>query len=135
MDVRKESCQVCPYRRDVPSGVWAAVEYEKLAEYDRETAQQPPSFFGCHATPEHICHGWAVVHGRQGPGHELLGLRLLAAIGEWDMSNEIPPEGTPLFSSGGEACEHGKRDIENPSPEALRAVRRLADKYERLQWS
>jgi hypothetical protein len=126
--IRKESCGACPYRRDVPSGVWAAQEYEKLASYDGPTGSQPPGPFHCHATTEVYCHGWAVVHSRQGPGHELLALRMFPPDGD------VPPEGAPLFKSGTEAAEHGKRDILHPSDEALEVVARLMRKYERLQY-
>jgi len=135
IDIRKESCTACPYRRDVPSGVWAASEYDKLAGYDKETPDQPMGVFHCHATPEVICHGWAVVHGRQDKGHDLLGLRLLAGMGQFDFNQlDEVKEGVPLFSSGTEACEHGKRDIANPSPEARAVVERLGNKYERLRF-
>jgi hypothetical protein len=134
LKVRSESCTACPYRRDVPSGVWSAVEYDKLADYDKPTAEQPMQYFGCHATPEFICHGWAVVHGRQDHEHELVSLRLAASLGVYDMDTEIPAEGVPLFSSGTEAAEHGKRDILNPSPEAKEVSARLASKYKRLEW-
>ena len=127
-DIRKESCTACPYRRDVPSGVWAASEYEKLAEYDKETGEQPVGAFHCHATPEVICHGWTVVHGRQDYAHEPLAFRL------WGIDPTTVEEHTPLFSSGTEACEHGKRDIENPSEEAMAVVERLQGKYERLRF-
>lgn len=126
-DIRKESCTACPYRRDVPSGVWAASEYEKLAEYDKPTGDQPAGAFHCHATPEVICHGWAVVHGRQDHAHELLAARL------WHIDTSTVEEHSPLFSSGAEACEHGKRDIANPSEEAIETVARLQGKYERLR--
>jgi hypothetical protein len=128
-DIRKESCLACPYRRDVPSGVWAAQEYEKLAEYDRETYDQPMGAFHCHATPEVICHGWTVVHGRQDYEHEPIAFRM------WGIDPDSVEEHTPLFSSGTEACEHGKHDILHPSPEAREVVARLMDKYDRLQWS
>jgi hypothetical protein len=129
-DIRKESCTACPYRRDVPSGVWAAQEYDKLAQYDAETGEQPPGAFMCHATPDVHCHGWAVVHGRQDHAHEPLAFRF-AGINP----DDIPPEGVPLFSSGTEACEHGKRDIKNPSEEAKAVVERLMGKYDRLRFS
>lgn len=133
--IRKESCTACPYRRDVPSGVWAASEYEKLAGYDNETQEQPMGVFHCHATPDVICHGWATVHGRQEGAHELISLRLAAGMGLFDFAElDKVREGTPLFSSGAEACEHGKRDIENPSQEAMDVVARLSDKYERLRF-
>jgi hypothetical protein len=128
-EIRKESCLACPYRRDVPSGVWSADEYEKLALYDAPTGDQPFGAFMCHATPEVFCHGWAVVHSNRGGANELLALRLEHYEGE------IPPEGAPLFSSGTEACEHGKRDIENPSDEAKEVAQRLVSKYDRLKWS
>ena len=42
----KSPCGSCPYRQDVPSGVWAASEYEKLPAYDApETFMQPPGLF------------------------------------------------------------------------------------------
>ena len=127
--IRSESCMACPYRRDVPSGVWSATDYDKLPDYDKPTGEQPWAPFGCHATPEFYCHGWAVVHSRQPYDHEPLAFRLAGINPETD----IPPEGTPLFSSGAEAAEHGKRDIEHPSDEARAVVARLMDKYERLQ--
>jgi Family of unknown function (DUF6283) len=131
--IRSESCTACPYRRDVPSGVWAASEYDKLADYDGETFDQPVGVFHCHATTEFICHGWAVVHGRQ--EHDLLGLRLLAGMGGFDFAQlDEVEEHAPLFSSGAEAAEHGKRDIKNPSAAAKEVVRRLGDKYERLRF-
>lgn len=128
-DIRKESCTACPYRRDVPSGVWAAQEYDKLAEYDAETGEQPAGAFHCHATPDVLCHGWVVVHGRQDHAHEPLAFRM------WGIDPSTVEEGTPLFSSGAEAAEHGKRDIENPSQEAVAVVERLQGKYDRLRFS
>jgi hypothetical protein len=41
-------CGSCPYRRDVPSGVWDAAEYEKLPRYDGPMADQPARLFLCH---------------------------------------------------------------------------------------
>ena len=130
--VRSESCSACPYRRDVPSGVWSAAEYDKLTEYDGPIYQQSPTAFSCHATPEHLCHGWAVVHGSG--DKELLGLRILSLMeGE---PIEVPPPGSvPLFDSGAEAAAHGKRDIEHPSDEARATAARLVRKHPRLQWS
>jgi hypothetical protein len=119
----------CPYRRDVPSGVWAAHEYDKLVDYDRPTAEQPRAPFMCHATPEVYCHGWAVVHCSRGHENDLLALRVERFRGE------IPEERAPLFSSGAEAAEHGKRDIDNPSDEAIAVATRLSGKYTRLRWT
>src|SRR5262245_5487003 len=109
-EIRSMPCSACPYRRDVPSGLWAAHEYDKLIDYDEITPNQPFAVFACHATPEHLCHGWAVCHTSRGNEYDLLALRI------WG-SGPIPEAGVPLFASGAEAAEHGKRDIEEPSAE------------------
>jgi hypothetical protein len=109
--------------------VWSATEYDKLPAYDRVTSEQPWGGFMCHATPEVYCHGWAVVHGRQPHDREPLAFRLAGIDPE-----DIPAEGAPLFSSGAEAAEHGKRDIEDPSDEAIAVVERLQGKYDRLRF-
>lgn len=129
--VRKQPCSSCPYRRDVPSGVWAEKTYDLLIPYDNVTGEQPPNPFGCHSTPEHFCHGWAVVHMNRGSEYELLSLRIAAFSGGERV--EIPEAAVPLFSSGTEAAEHGKRDIMNPSDEAKAVVEKLQGKYERLR--
>lgn len=46
LTVRTEPCSSCPYRRDVPSGVWHREEYEKLLQYDDSTEILPA--FMCH---------------------------------------------------------------------------------------
>lgn len=67
-------CASCPYRRDVPSGVWHPDEYTKLRRYDEDTSQQPAGLFICHQTDaendaRRVCAGWVGCHGDQ-----LLGL-------------------------------------------------------------
>ena len=133
--IRPEPCSSCPYRQDVPSGLWAHHEYEKLRDYDLPTNQQPSEPFGCHATPEAYCCGWAVAHTRRGTAgnhpFDLFALRLAGSFGHWDMV--MPDTKTPLFATGNEAADHGQRDIENPSLEAKVAVARLTRKYPRLE--
>lgn len=128
--IRNQPCSACPYRRDVPSGIWAADTYDKLIPYDNDTWDQPGGAFACHATPEHECHGWAVVHSNRGREHELLALRLMGVSVE-----DVPEATVPMFESGTEAAEHGKRDIENPSQEAKDAVAKLTSKYDRLRFA
>jgi hypothetical protein len=113
----------------VPSGIWDATEYEKLARYDADTLSQPPGLFLCHLTnrqnKERICAGWASCHD----GDELLALRLAVIEGR------ISPETAritrdyrspvPLFASGAEAAAHGMRDIEQPGNDALRAITKI----------
>lgn len=125
-EVRSKPCQSCPYRVDVPSGVWAHEEYEKLRDYDEPTGNQPLAFFACHATPEHLCNGWAVVHTSRGHRFDLLALRLLSGP-------EIPVSDIELWPSGNIAADHGQADIEDPTPEAKAAMARLRSKYERLR--
>lgn len=123
--VRSAPCSACPYRRDVASGVWGHHEYEKLREYDRPTGEQPFEAFSCHATPDHLCHGWASVHNTRGRENELLSLRL-------EGNPEVPECNVPLFASGNEAADHGQRDIDAPSEQAEDTMVRLMRKYPRL---
>jgi len=125
-DVRSQPCSACPYRRDVPSGLWAAHEYDKLRDYDKPTPEQPWQVFMCHATPEHYCHGWAVVHTSRGNDRDLLALRVHGYP-------EIPEAGVPLFACGNDAADWGQADINDPSDEAKDTMQRLVRKYPRLQ--
>ena len=120
-----------PYRRDVPSGIWARHEYDKLREYDAITPHQPFGKFACPASPEALCHGWAVVHSNRGHEYELVALRI-RGIGE--PPAKIPQVVVPLFSSGNEAADHGIRDLENPSERAMEFTRDLMAKHPRLDF-
>ncbi|QFG10349.1 DUF6283 family protein [Mycobacterium phage DyoEdafos] len=123
-------CGSCPYRRDVPSGIWAAEEYTKLKEYDHDMASQATGLFLCHqhdAGSEHqrLCSGWV---GHRGPDH-LLALRLASAFGsmsreELDHTFDYTSP-VPLFTSGHEAAEHGMRDIDAPDEDAERAIAKI----------
>jgi Family of unknown function (DUF6283) len=124
--VRAQACSACPYRRDCPSGLWQEHEYDKLPPYDAPTGDQPLAPFMCHATPDHYCHGWAVVHSGRGHDHDLLALRLFGCP-------SIPPPNTPLFESGAEAAEHGKRDVDAPSDDAVKTMERLVRIHPRLR--
>lgn len=124
-------CGSCPYRRDVPSGVWADEEYDKLPEYDKDTAYQPPGVFLCHQQNGCICAGWAATHDMD----ENLALRIAA------MSGSIEPDDyelvinystpTELFDSGEEAAAHGRAEIEQPGDKARKAIDKLTRKQER----
>jgi hypothetical protein len=129
--VRSMPCTACPYRRDVPSGLWAANEYDKLPDYDKPTADQPMAVFACHATPEAYCHGWAVVHTTRGQEFDLLALRISHLMGRFD--GVIPVSPVSLFASGAEAAAHGQAEIESPSAQARATVARLTRKYPRLE--
>lgn len=114
----KTPCGSCPYRRDVPSGVWAREEYEKLPAYDGEIIDQlragAGSLFMCHQRDGCLCGGWLLTHGVD----NLLALRLNPV----DPSVRDYSSDVPVFSSGAEAAEHGVRDLDAPSREARRKV-------------
>jgi uncharacterized protein DUF6283 len=120
---RKRPCASCPYRRDVPSGLWEAHEYDKLGSYDGDTAVQAiagafKAFF-CHTKDGHLCAGWVGCHDM----HENLAIRMHDGVDYDAVLNYRSP--VPLFASGAEAAAHGKRDIANPGPEAQRKIEQL----------
>jgi hypothetical protein len=121
-------CGSCPYRLDVPSGVWAEEEYAKLPEYDRETGHQPARAFLCHQQDGRLCAGWVGCHDMT----HSLGLRLLAFSGALtdDDVDEVLDYQTdvPLFTSGAEAAEHGLLELRQPSEKAARTIQRLSRK-------
>lgn len=123
------ACESCPYRRDAPSGVWDASEYEKLLAYDLDTAYQPTALFLCHQNSAgddraRLCAGWVGCHGV-----ELLALRLAGAQGEMTESDLRAAfdyrSPVALFTSGEAAAEHGLKNIENPDGAALAAMAKI----------
>lgn len=119
-------CVSCPYRRDVPGGVWHLTEYEKLFKYD--DMEDPDSFnvFLCHQLNDRACAGWVAVHDMENS----IGLRLAASKGyvtdpgaflEFETDVE-------LFESGTEAAMHGLRSIRDPDTKAKRMIERLEKK-------
>ena len=116
MKCQDTPCKFCPYRKDVPSGVWSSSEYEKLLRYDNETMYQPMHRFACHNDPELACTGWLAVSMQSNHAHESLALRIRPV----DVSSFAPD--TEFFQTHTEACVHGLRDIDNPSQEAEDAM-------------
>lgn len=107
-------CGSCPYRRDVPSGIWHSEEYQKLPLYDGETWEQSPALFMCHQNDGCLCGGWLLSHDR----NHLLALRLhVVDDSVWDYD-----PGIDVFSSGAAAMAHGLKDIDNIGPEAQRKI-------------
>lgn len=128
-------CKSCPYRLDVPSGIWDPEEYAKLPTYDGSIADQAvagaTTVFCCHTDPERLCAGWCGTHDLE----ENLGIRLAAVAGLLDdeefwaaVDYESP---VALFDSGAEAAAHGLREVERPSERALRAIFLLERRLER----
>jgi Family of unknown function (DUF6283) len=116
----KNPCGTCPYRKDVPFGVWAREEYEKLPRYDGATFTQPMGLFLCHQQDGRICAGWCGTHDME----ENLAIRMHARempeevwTAVLDYSTEVP-----LWESGQAAHDHGIAEVDAPSPTARRKI-------------
>lgn len=122
LGVAKRPCGSCPYRKDVPSGVWSENEYQKLPDYDNDMPEQPQARFDCHQRDGNLCAGWLACHGPE----NLLSLRIAHILGRvivpevWTYKTDVP-----VFASGQEACEHGMAEVDNPGPEALALIAKL----------
>lgn len=121
-------CVSCPYRRDVPSGVWSEDEYAKLPPYDGETGEQPASAFMCHQQDDRLCAGWVGCHDME----ESLGIRfavLTGGLAADDLDAVFDYEcSVPLWASGQEAHDHGMREVLAPGPDAAKTIKRLRGK-------
>ena len=116
----KAPCGSCPYRRDVPAGIWHPSEYAKLAQYDGDTMDQSPALFFCHQQDGHLCAGWVGCHDMD----HALALRLNAVDpATFDYTSPVP-----LFASGAEAAHHGISGVEDPDPKALATIAKLERK-------
>jgi hypothetical protein len=121
----KSPCPTCPYRKDVPSGVWHESEYGKLPEYDGPTFEQPVGAFFCHQQNGRLCAGWCGTHDMG----ESLGLRFAASTGVLSTEDVeaaldyVSP--VPLFASGEAAAMHGIAQLDNPSPEARAFMQKI----------
>ena|ERR1035441_6863319 len=121
-------CGSCPYRKDVPSGVWAREEYLKLPAYDLETGEQPTAIFLCHQQTGRPCAGWCGTHDM----NHSLAMRF-AAMSRGTSRETIDAildyqTDVPLFSSGAEACQHGLKGIRRPSEKAKGLIVNLSRK-------
>lgn len=123
MRPRKNPCPSCPFRKECPSGLWAAEEYDKLPAYDAPTWDQPPTVFMCHTGPDEACAGWVATFDMA----QMLGLRIRVSIfGDVDIDAFLDyATDVAVFSSGAEAAEHGKREIEFPSERAAGAIEKI----------
>lgn len=120
-------CTTCPYRRDVPSGIWDRSEYEKLPAYDhRDFGESPMAVFHCHQEPmigkPTVCHGWLSVHP------DCIAVRMARFSGlitkEHMAQIPIKPDPKP-YDSGQQAYRAGIKGIRRPGKKAEAAVRGL----------
>lgn len=115
----KAPCKTCPYRKDVPAGIWHPTEYQKLPLYDGETFEQRSmSLFFCHQQDGNLCAGWIGCHDPV----ELLALRL-HRVHPSTYEYRCP---VPLLASGAAAAAHGMTKVEDPDDNALKAISRLS---------
>lgn len=131
MHVHNKPCSACPYRKDCPSGVWDKSEYLKLAEYDKETYDQPIKVFLCHDgdRTSTICRGWLDTHQK----HDLLSLRLAVSTGAADPDIfDLPLSDVPCFESGQAAHDHGVKELEYPSNKAIKTQHKLIRRHPEL---
>ena len=121
-------CISCPYRRDVPSGIWDETEYAKLEQFDGETWSQPTTVFLCHQQDGRLCAGWVACHDMA----ESFGLRVACLNGRLgiDELEEVYDYQTdvPVFGSGAEAAAHGRRLLDDPPAEAVAQIKKLVRK-------
>lgn len=133
LECAKAPCKSCPYRKDVPSGVWAAHEYDKLPAYDGEIFEQvlkgAVGVFMCHQNDGKLCAGWVGAHGAS----NLLAMRLASFADNPPIAPEVWEYKSPvsLFESGQAARAHGRRHIRRPKADAKRAIARLVRQRER----
>lgn len=121
-------CGSCPYRRDVPSGVWDEEEYAKLPRYDQATYAQPSGAFMCHQQDASLCTGWVGCHDM----NESMGLRMLVITGRMEGTDAATvldfTTSVPLFSTGAEAAAHGRAELYTPDDKARRVIAKLRKK-------
>jgi hypothetical protein len=119
--VAPRPCASCPYRADVPAGIWDEAEYAKLPDYDRDTADQPYRGFGCHRGDGRLCAGWL---GHRRP-MDLLAVRIGVIGGSLPEVVASYTTDVPLFASGREAAEHGRSGIAEPDDRAREAAAKI----------
>ena len=123
---RKTPCASCPYRVNVPSGIWDKSEYAKLPRYDGEMHEQTATaVFMCHQQDGCVCSGWLAHRDPE----DMLAVRLGLMRGQLDPSCLDYSTGVPLFASGAAAAAHGTREIETPSAAAVAAISKITVKH------
>jgi hypothetical protein len=124
LQVNPEPCFSCPYRKDVPSGVWHTEEYEKLRKYDEPPIGEMPALeiFLCHQTKvagqEIVCKGWCMVH------IDSIAVRLAQLQGQL-FPEAFTPTKAELHASGNAAADFGEKDIKRPKANAVKVSEKL----------
>lgn len=123
---RKNPCASCPYRKNVPSGIWDASEYQKLPAYDGEIFEQSAdAVFMCHQDDGCVCSGW-LAHCED-PA-DMLAVRIGLMRGVLDPVCLDYTTDVPLFESGAAAATHGLEHINEPQAAAMEAAAKIVRK-------
>ena len=129
LHVDPKPCSTCPYRKDVPPGIWAEEEYQKLRGYDDGAQPLALATFLCHQSTitdrETVCRGWLSVHC------ESVAVRLAEARGEVPPGAKYDPVPVPLYATGNEAADAGLRGVKRPSRKARREIDKLTVRKKR----
>lgn len=121
-------CEACPYRRDAPTGVWDAAEFENVKAQDHDFGNT----FGCHldaTRPKEDwqpCVGWLADQKRRGVPNIPLRMMLMTTPGAVDVFEAVNENDPKLYASIEEmvAANAGKR-FPSRAPKAKRLVAKL----------
>jgi len=100
-------CKTCPYRKDVPVGVWDPVEFQNLLEQD---ARQFGRMFDCHGeiakqpADRELCAGWLLDQQRRGLPSIALRMAVISDPAIRDQLERVDGEGIELYSSIERMC-------------------------------
>ena len=123
----KAPCGSCPYRQDVPPGVWHSSEYDKLPLYDRETFNQPMSLFMCHQQDGRLCAGWVGCHDMD----QSLAVRMARVFRlDQELHEEVLDyvSPVPLWDSGRQAAEHGRQAVTDKARHTIDKLKAKRDR-------
>jgi hypothetical protein len=98
---QKAPCASCPYRKEVPTGIWDGSEYVKLLDQDHPGG----AVFLCHLSggkpksEERLCVGWLLDQKKRDLPNLALRIRLIAEAGAAKLWEELTDEGLELYES------------------------------------
>jgi hypothetical protein len=101
-------CKTCPYRKDVPVGVWHRSEYENLLAQDAD--QIGGHMFACHQTralpdsERQVCGGWLLDQKRRNIPSILLRVAIIRTPGVDECLTEITNGGAQIYPSIAAMC-------------------------------
>jgi len=108
----REPCKTCPYRKDVPRGIWTKDEYRNLLAQDRNEFRG--ATFLCHqgrklpAEEQGFCVGWLLDQRTRGISSIQLRIHLMMNKDRDAANRQLkdirPPSGVKLYPSIAAMC-------------------------------